>query len=308
MWRLLWVVPWIIAFAEDAAWSQPLFYRVESLEWMAADCPVIVRGSVVDFVREVGQRGDVWDTVVLKVKETIKGQNRPFHTFVLNNLVYCESLRLWRNSGREILVFLDRSRRVDTEVYDDQAGPLLAYEFTPRFVSQGRQAIIERPGPGNPAIERLAYTMDLKELTTYDAILRHVRDDVVAARALDSRRSYEVRWPKGSENIDRMVPVDRRLETLARAWARSDQQGLREEGAKALGCFKSDEVVAILKGLLEDPSYESRFEQRGREAIETEREFRVRQAAFTSLKDLGIPVTEPLLRVRLPQAEPTLRP
>jgi HEAT repeat protein len=76
---------------------------------------------------------------------------------------------------------------------------------------------------------------------------------------------------------------------------------LREEGARALQFFKSDDNVAALKKLLQDPSFVTRVKQEGERLIETHRDYRVREAAFATLKSFGIEVPEPILTEPLPR-------
>jgi HEAT repeat protein len=118
---------------------------------------------------------------------------------------------------------------------------------------------------------------------------------------MDRLPSHTVRWPPMGTVIDRVVPVDDRLERQARQWTRSEDWLLRKEGAKALGYFRSDENVAILKRLLDDPSYSTEVKEEGGQVIEIARDYFVRAAAYASLQKVGIHVAKPVLRVPLPQ-------
>ena len=59
--------------------------------------------------------------------------------------------------------------------------------------------------------------------------------------------------------------------------------------------------MAILKRLLDDPSYSTEVKEEGERVIQMPREYDVRRAASESLKKLGIPFPKPILRVPLPQ-------
>ncbi len=83
--RRLMLASLVMAATAGQSSAQPVFHRVETLEWLAADCPIIVRGTVADFARDVDEHGDTWDTVVVKVRETIKGAHQRSHTFVIGN-------------------------------------------------------------------------------------------------------------------------------------------------------------------------------------------------------------------------------
>jgi hypothetical protein len=66
------------------AQAQPVNLTVDTVDWMAVDSPVIVRAVVSDFVH---QRDDAaakeWSAVVLRVRETLKGPHKPFHTVAM---------------------------------------------------------------------------------------------------------------------------------------------------------------------------------------------------------------------------------
>lgn len=287
------VLPWLWLWLAPTAGAQPTFTRAETLEWMAAESPLVVRGLVVDFARETDPAGAVWDTVVVRVLETLKGPRRPFHTFAMHNLVHKEDLPRWKGTGQELLIFF--TDRTDHE-------KLSAYDVTPRDVSPGRQAVIELSGRGGSGGAKVVYTLDLKDPSGPREVLDRTRAAVAASRGPGGPRAHQVRWPKGSGgNVDRVVPVDERLGRQARLWARSGDAGLREEGAKALGSVASAEDVPALKALLTDPSSEPVFEYDAEKAVEVGRTYPVRRAAYDALRGLGVRVPEPVLRERSPR-------
>jgi hypothetical protein len=73
--RPLLVLSLLLFFASDVR-AQPLFYTVETLDWMAADSQVVVRAVVVDFVDEVDGAKQKWNTVVIRVRATLKASKR----------------------------------------------------------------------------------------------------------------------------------------------------------------------------------------------------------------------------------------
>src|SRR5689334_20538464 len=110
MWRPLLVLSLGLVLASEVR-AQPLFYTVETLDWMAADSSVVVWAVVADFAQEVDGSKQKWNTVVLKVRETLKGRHKPFHTYVipdrdskhLPNADQEELLR-WKKTEQELLV------------------------------------------------------------------------------------------------------------------------------------------------------------------------------------------------------------
>jgi hypothetical protein len=302
--RPLLVLSLVLVLASEGR-AQPLFRTAETLDWMAADSQVVVRAVVSDFAQETDGSKQKWNTVVLKVRETLKGQHRPFHTYVVPDQSPNyqpdrdrDDLLRRKKTGQELLVFLDDSKRPDLGVWwRDQAR---FYDLAPRSASY---FLIELAAPAEPAAGPLpkVYTLDMQDPTEPKAILDYARGAVAAAAKVKQARPHKFRWPRGSaENIDRVVPVDERLERQARRWVESDDPKWRWEGARALACFKSDENVAALKKLLKDPAVVTHVRQEGERIIETSREYEVRQAAFAALKALGVEVPEPVLREPVP--------
>jgi hypothetical protein len=100
MGRLLLVL--VLALGPVAgAGAQPIRITVETLDWMAADSAVIVRAVVIDVAHEVDDSKTGWDTVVVKVRETLKGPHKPFHTFAIRN---------WRSTDPRGVVPLEDER------------------------------------------------------------------------------------------------------------------------------------------------------------------------------------------------------
>ena len=294
-------IPPIVALLTSVAVAQPLFTTVETLEWMAADSPVIVRGVVLNFERKVDETGNnlFRDTVVIKVRETLKGQHKPFRTLRIDNWSLGTDLHRWKKSQHELLVFLT----------DRFKGKKLNHnQLAPRNFCYERSAMIELtvkeklPSLENKSRLRKWYTLDLKDLRARKEILKRTRVAIADARKIKCLRAHKVHWPKSSAgNIIRIVPAGSQLEREARRWVQSDKPRLREEGAKALGLFPSKKNVTVLKKLLEDPAYKYQFKQVGNRYIKTGREFFVRRAAFASLKKHGIKVPEPVFHVPMPK-------
>ena len=140
-----------------------LDYRVETLEWMVADSPAIIRAFVVDFAREEDQATNaVVDTVVVRVLETLKGVDKPFHTFTISNRAYCEALPDWKKSGSELLIFLTDKNRGEHEA---------KYDFRPREIATGVLAIFDLSKVENKQRFARVYTGDLRDLTEPEVLL-----------------------------------------------------------------------------------------------------------------------------------------
>jgi hypothetical protein len=295
MMRQLLVLLVAFVLAPPAA-GQPINITVETLDWMAADSPIIVRGVVLDVVHEVDDEQTGWDTVVVKVRETLKGRHRPFHTFAVRNWRSDdpEELARWKKSAQEVLVFLVPGEK-------DHGEKAALYQLTARRASLG--GLIElapaakTPGGG----ERIVYTMDRKNLREPKEILDACRAAIAAGEKFKPKRSHSFTVDETPGWVTRVVPVDARLEAHALGWAAADGPRLREDAARALAHFKSDAGVAALKKLLDDPAY--RVDDTGPDGnvVPKYRHYYVREAAFRSLKELGVPVFPPVLRQPLKQ-------
>lgn len=297
--RFLLVLSLVFFLPADSG-AQPLFYTVETLDWMAADSQVVVRAVVVDFAQEVDGSKQKWITVVIKVRETLKGRHKAFHTYVVPDWDDQEVLR-WKKTEQELVVFLADTKPVNVDVrwWAEKAA---LYERTLRSSSS---SIIELSTPArlgmNIATFSKIHTLDLKDPTDPKKVLQYTRDAIAAQEKVKKLRKHEFRWPRSAVTLTRVVPVNELLESQARKWVGSDDPILREEGARAFKFFKSDDNVAALKKLLRDPSFVTRQKQEGARIIETHRTYRVRAAALDSLKALGIQVPEPVLTEPLPQ-------
>jgi len=124
--RPLLVVSLLLLFAADVR-AQRCFTRSRILDWMAADSQVVVRAVVVDFVDEVDGAKQKWNTVVIRVRATLKGKHKPFHTYVIPDWGH-EKLAGWKKTQQELLVFLADTKAPDASqsVVAQEGGPVRA--------------------------------------------------------------------------------------------------------------------------------------------------------------------------------------
>jgi hypothetical protein len=90
------------------------------------------------------------------------------------------------------------------------------------------------------------------------------------------------------------VPVDKQLEKRAQDSLRAEADQRRAEGARALRYFRSDENIARLRTLLDDPGRAIRHHAQDNKGVEAI--YFVRHAAYETLKSWGIDVEKPVLR------------
>jgi hypothetical protein len=234
--RLLIVLP-LLFFPAGNVRGQPLHYTVETLDWMAADSHVVVHGVVVDFVQETDAAKKKWITIVLKVRETLKGRHRPFHTFVCPDDDNYDAPR-WKKSEAELLVFLAATKPVGAGNiwWGEKAA---AYDLTLR---RSYNSLVELSSPvkmgKNLAQHGKIYTTDLQDPSEPKPVLQYTRAAIAAQANAKELRAYHLDWPKGVVTYTRVVPVNELLERQARKWITSDDPKLKAEGARALKLFE----------------------------------------------------------------------
>jgi len=121
--------------------------------------------------------------------------------------------------------------------------------------------------------------------------------DLQVPREVVAGTNWEQCYNEGSY-LRMNVPVDQHLEKRAQDYVRSENPHQRAEGAKALAYFKSDENIAFVRPLLNDPGVT--YLQPAYEGKAGERLFGVRHSAYETLKAWGIDVKQPVFREEVP--------
>ena len=316
-------VAWVVAVS---AWAGVVRGQVgcsaSTLEALVAGSEVVVRATVAEVERGPGVERWGPAKVVLNVVETLRGPARKTYTFDTHLYESDHIYEGWRRAGREGLWFFSPEHK--------SRGPGAKPAVPPRpptfrIVVRLGPAVVEEEGfvPGPPPV----LTMDLTALERPDDILKAAR---IAAREgsaevmdLDVPRAIMERTGRSGDANRLGVPVDRRLEALARrlitspgdflsdrdfspprddaeralraSWLRSDRDRLRREGVKALRPFKSDANIALLRPLLDDPALVGRMRQEKGVPIDLGREYHVRKAAYDVLRGWGVAVAKPVV-------------
>jgi hypothetical protein len=164
----------LLLFFASAVRAQPLFYTVETLDWMAADSQVVVRAVVVDFVDEVDGAKQKWNTVVIRVRATLKGKHKPFHTYVIPDWGH-DKLAGWKKTQQELLVFLADTRAPDAsnQWWNKWNKKAALYELTLR---SGSWSVIELVTAAKPRSHfEKVYTLDLQDPTDPNEIVEYTR-------------------------------------------------------------------------------------------------------------------------------------
>ena len=287
----------------------------ESIEWLVADSDVAVRATVVDVsVKPArGPESGVRKDVTVDVHETLKGRPTKRFVFALDSDPTMKVFEELKDSKQQILCFfhsepLEASPLVWADSLVRLGPPLTGYRSYPPI-----------------------FTVDLKLLKEPEEVLRAARAAVVEEGKGRQPGSYGMSLPRGimqatgtsGDANGLIVPIDHRLEEAARRWIESPEaipvrlgvvrskddairhySGLlRLEGVRALRNFKSDENIAVLKGLLGSPdSWHRKIEERGRAGV-TEKVYFIRMEAYETLRGWGVMVGEPVLREPISQRD-----
>lgn len=261
---------------------------VESLEWVSADADLVVRGTITEFDR-VNDKGTIWAKATVKVAAGYKGKVKEGDEikFVASHKsrFASDALAALGKNKTEAIFCLVKSER-----YKDKGADYKDAPWALRL-SQGDldQSAIDLSGESGT----LVVTADARLLTRKDDIVKAAEAAASPEAAkpkqgrLDAPASSDVvRKYSTGDGVWLIVPLNDRLQAIARDWLKSKEIDFRVEGANALKHFKSDDNIQLLKRLLEDP---------GSRSSGKAKTYPVRQAAFAVLKEWGVQVKPPVV-------------
>jgi hypothetical protein len=190
----------------------------ETLEWMAADAPIIFVATVVD----VRERSPSVNTVT--VLESIKGDVPAGATLNFELPLGADPC----HRGDRALFFLS----------ENKLSVLFRYK-----ARSGRSAIILR--------SRQVACMDRSVLTKPEEIIDAVRS--ASKFTVDpTKKPILLSWPIAFGTRTLVVPPDQRVEKLAHIWAASSSLDDRVVALRALRHFKSDYNISLAQRFLSD--------------------------------------------------------
>lgn len=150
----------------------------DSLEWMAVEADVIVKGQVTGWKDTPGPGSVVYRDVTVKVEEALKGQKALKTATVRLRLFKGDKTGTdWKRPDRAYLFFLREGKK------DEEKG--LAGRLTPRS-ALGAPAVIDLREP------KWAFGADLKRLTDPQTILARTQEHARHSPATRPRRRIEV--------------------------------------------------------------------------------------------------------------------
>jgi hypothetical protein len=277
--RLSWlkslVAVGVSVFVPVQALAQPLFTGTESIECTVANSEIVVVGNLVEFAgqEQADERGGRVATIA--VEETLKGEHRD--RLRVRLLRPASVLAQWKDPSGRLLLAARGDPPAETGVIDlaDKELQVLTADFTtlrkPEEVLRVAKETVRRM-PGVTRIETFRL--------------------VAPGEAVAGTR-WEKYYRTGGY-VTVTVPVDERLEKRAHEYVRSPIYGQREEAARALRYFKSDENVARLKTLLNDPGWDLRRAEDNK-GVEV-RIYGIREKAYETLKYWGVSAQKPTTR------------
>jgi hypothetical protein len=272
-WRLLLFVFWVSLVSSVEVQAQPIFGHAESIEYVVANADVVVIGELTELGDTKEILGSDWRQVTIAAKETLKGDTwQPLRVHVPNP----ESvLSKWKDGSHRLLVAIQHDNTPTGTVIDltgeklEVATAELKFLRKPEDVIRIARETVRRM----PGVRR---TFGVRIMLHYDAI-------------------GNTQWA-GNHGLGVIVPVDDRLEMRAHEYICSDDSIRRSDGIKALRFFKSDENIARLKTLLDDPDTGYLRHPVNNMGVEV-RQYSVRKEAFETLEQWGVKVKKPIIRV-----------
>jgi hypothetical protein len=279
--------------------GQPIGTHYDSVEWMSADCTLVLRGTIVGVRTERDEPYCDWKTIAFRVEETLLGEPRKSVEFMVD-ASGPDYVTRWHEKGCPLIVLLDDSRRLAAR-FAGSSGlsgrRFLRFAFAPRNGHASGSFLDLSPDSKTPA-----YTLALRRLERPEQIVQATKAALAAPRDRAQPFGCSIRLPGEGMGIDTMtVPVDPRLEKAARQWAQSKDQEFRVEGAKALLYFQSGGNIDRLRALLEDPASVLQSRDEGGRVVEESRVYPVRAAAYEVLTAWGIDVPRPTISEPLPR-------
>ncbi len=235
------IIAGVIALTAQPSSAQ-MGYNAASLEWLVTDSDVVVRGVITNVSREPAQEQRVWVTLTLKMHEILKGQPPESLTFAVNTVVGDERYEQWRDARQEQLWFLVRNEQYDNTHENKQGGTSARYPLR----SYGGGWDLIRLGPSVPDEQDFApvpppiFTMPLSVLKEPQEILQAARAAVAEGSKSQPVSSYSIQLPRSimqrsgrSGDVNMLtVPIDHRVEILARRLIKSPEAFLRPELAR----------------------------------------------------------------------------
>jgi len=285
---------WVIGFgvsliASGQAHAQPLSDKTDSIECTVANADVVFIATLVDFrVDEQGNDRDGHEATIA-YEEVLKRDREPFYDDSYSDGQRrlhiprpASVLEDWKERSCRLLVACDEYAPHQTKVIELSPDNLEVMTADVQLIRDPESVILL----AREAVDRLP--ANVKRVHTFDL---QVPREVVAGT------SWEACYHTGG-HLMLSVPVDEQLEKRAQDYVRSEDPHRRAEGARALAYFKSDENMALVRPLLDDPGIT--YLQPAFEGMAGVRVYGARDSAYQTLRSWGIDVERPVVREAVP--------
>jgi len=254
--------------------------------------------------------------ITIQVDETIKGPRRKTAEFAVRTSDHDHEFEQWATRHTPFLCFGDAANATALAAITNSANQPIP--------SWWNALSLEPPVPGERIITGMVhyppvFAMDFACLDDPKEILAQARPFAKKGSAVKVHVFKEVPMPAGRfttywnalavpvmpalERIARRLiqapeEVLRQIQVLPANWPPGYQDSLRVEGVAALRYFKSKKNIALLKPLLQDPTF--RLEHHPGDRTDSKRVYRIRASAYETLRAWGVEVRQPVLEEPLP--------
>lgn len=275
-WLVGFVAFYFFLLISSAARAQPLFWQAKSIEATVANADLVFIAKIVELGGEDEIDAAQAREVTVAVERALKlPLGESYDRLSLHMRHPRAGLVDWRNQAHRLLLAVggDGLGTAEAIDLDDRNLEVFSADLTLLRDPEAVIRLAEETARRIPGAIRRLHTFPLT-----------VPSDVAS----------KTQWAKYS-GVFAIVPVDDRLEKRAHEYLQSDNYSRRNEGALALQYFKSDENIALLKALLDDPGWGYLRHAEYNEGIEV-RHFGVRYDAFRILKSWDVQVEKPVVR------------
>lgn len=271
------------------AHAQPLVARADSIEStvLNADLVLVARLVKIGEAKQIDGR-EVYNTDIA-VEQNLKRE-------IYNDMPYD---RVQADITRDLSVLKDwkeRSCRLLVLYYDYQPYETKVIELA----------------PGKMEVMKADFTLLREPDDVIDAVKEALHTTSPAIRRIHTfglhvprERIVETEWAK-YHGLILNVPVNAQLEKRVIEFLRSEDYLERDQGARAMRYFRSEENIARVKALLNDPGWAYLRHPLNNNGIEVRR-YGVREEAYQTLKFWGVEVEKPMIEeeiVRSPGTDP----
>jgi hypothetical protein len=178
--------------------------QYESLDLAVTSADLVIRGTVSDILTLKEATGIVWNRVIVKVEETIKGEKLKEVRFMVREAPFEAPGATWRNFRDEMLFCLNTPKVPE--------GP-----FRVDYALRGGWIFWAFPLTGAPGTRLPIYSIDFKSLTDAKAILAAARAAAEApAGKVKSRLEWIVQGPATIKTHAVLYPDTERVRAAAR--------------------------------------------------------------------------------------------